>query len=125
VERPDRADEVDVARAGSERSERVDVERGREVELAELALRAIDEALRGLLGESATEALYRHFEEAGLRREELLERPEALEALDRFLRGFFDVGYEVLERALLSALRKRLGLSISTLSELASLLSSP
>jgi len=86
----------------------------------------LDEGLRSVLGESAAEALYRHFEErTGLRREELLERPKALEALDRFLWTLFDFGYEVLERAVLSALRKRLGLPISTLSEVASLLSSP
>jgi hypothetical protein len=91
---------------------------------AELVLRAIDEGLRSVLGESATEALYRHFEKrTGLKKEELLKKPGALEAFDCFLKGLFNAGYKVLEKAVLSSLYKRLGLPTSSLSEVATLLS--
>jgi hypothetical protein len=51
-------------------------------ELAGLALRAIDEGLRSVLGENVTKTLYYHFEErSGLRMEDALKRPEGPELI--------------------------------------------
>ena len=94
-------------------------------ELVDLALRAIDEGLRSVLGESVTKTLYYHFEErSGLRMEDVFKRPEGPELFTRFLRDFFDHGYGILERAVLEALNKRVGVRASSLSEALSWLSS-
>jgi intein/homing endonuclease len=96
-----------------------------EDEIAGLAFKALDEGLRSVLGESVTKALYYHFEErAGLKVEEALERPEGSKAFTRFLREFFDYGYDALERIIVEVMSKRVGIRASSLSEALSLLSS-
>jgi hypothetical protein len=96
-----------------------------EDELAGLAFKALDEGLRSVLGESVTKALYYHFEErTGLKVEEALERPEGPKAFTRFLREFFDYGYDALEKVMVEILSKRVGIRVSSLSEVFSLLSS-
>jgi len=93
-----------------------------EDELAGLAFKALDEGLRSVLGESVTKALYYHFEErTGLKVEEALERPEGPKAFTRFLREFFDYGYDALERIIVEILSKRVGIRASSLSEALSL----
>jgi hypothetical protein len=96
-----------------------------EDELANLALRALDEGLRSVLGESVTKALYYHFEEkTGLKVEEVFGRPNGPEAFLRFLREFFDYGYEVLEKVMVEVLNKRVAVKVSSLPEVLSLFSS-
>jgi len=96
-----------------------------EDELAGLAFKALDEGLRSVLGESVTKALYHHFEEkSGLKVEEALERPEGPKAFTRFLREFFDYGYDALEKIIVEMMSKRVGIRASSLSEVLSLLSS-
>jgi hypothetical protein len=96
-----------------------------EDELANLALRALDEGLRGGLGGSVMKALYYYFEErTGLKVEEVFGRPNGPEAFLRFLREFFDYGYEVLEKVMVEVLNKRVGVKASSLSEILSLFSS-
>jgi hypothetical protein len=94
-------------------------------ELAGLAFKALDEGLRSVLGESVTKAIYYHFEEkSGLKVEEALERPEGSKAFTRFLKEFFDHGYDALERIIVEVVSKRVGIRASSLSEALSLLSS-
>jgi hypothetical protein len=96
-----------------------------EGELASLAFKALDEGLRSVLGESVTKTLYYHFEErTGLKVEEALERPEGSKTFTRFLREFFDYGYDALEKVMVEILSKRVGIRVSSLSEALSLLSS-
>jgi hypothetical protein len=96
-----------------------------EDEIAGLAFKALDEGLRSVLGESVTKVLYYHFEEkSGLKVEEALGRPEGLKAFARFLREFFDYGYDALEKVMVEVLSKRVGIKASSLSEALSLLSS-
>jgi hypothetical protein len=96
-----------------------------EDEIAGLAFKALNEGLKSVLGESVTKALYYHFEEkSGLKVEEALERPEGSKAFLRFLREFFDYGYDALERIIVEILSKRVGIKASSLSEALSLLSS-
>ena len=96
-----------------------------EDEIAGLAFKALDEGLRSVLGESVTKALYYHFEEeSGLKVGEALERPEGLKAFLCFLREFFDYGYDALEKIIVEIMSKRVGIRVSSLSEVLSLLSS-
>jgi hypothetical protein len=99
--------------------------KGQESELANLALKALDEGLRSVLGEAVTKALYYHFEErTGLKIEDALKRPEGPEAFLCFLREFFDYGYDALERVVVVVLNKRVGIRASSLSEVLSLFKS-
>jgi hypothetical protein len=100
-------------------------ENDHENELAGLAFKALDEGLRSVLGESVTKALYHHFEErTGLKVREALERPEGSRAFTRFLREFFDHGYDALEKVMVEVLNKRVGIRASSLFEALSLLGS-
>jgi len=77
-------------------------------DLDEVMLRAIDEGLSSAVGETGARALYYHFEaHTNLRREDVLENPEAFVG---FLRSLFGAGSKILERMIIQKLCSKLGI---------------
>jgi len=81
---------------------------GDDAERLKLVLRAIDEGLKNVLGDSGARAICYYFERfTGLKMEEVLERPEAFAA---FLKGVFGAGFRIVEASILEVLFRKFGL---------------
>jgi hypothetical protein len=76
-------------------------------EFGRVFLEAVDEGL-SLLGGSAKDSIYHHLEKSfGLRKEEILDKPEVLSDC---LRKIFGAGASVIEKSILRSLHSKLGL---------------